>query len=91
MGSGRGGCQGGWERRIEAFVKINYFFYYFFFLVGGVGSGGGASGWGVRVDVNREVKFLLKFKKKIFEGGGVGSGRVGVGGVRSGVGVGEVG
>ena len=25
---------------------------------GGVG-GGGASGWGVRVDVNREVKFFL--------------------------------
>ena len=27
---------------------------------GGVGSGGGGggSGWGVRVDVNREVKFL---------------------------------
>ena len=56
-----GGCQGGWERRIEAFVKIQS------------GRGGG-----VRVDVNREVKFLSKFKKK-FEGGG-GSGRVGVGG-----------
>ena len=26
---------------------------------------GGASGRGVRVDVNREVKFLSKFKKKI--------------------------
>ena len=46
-------------------------------------------GLGVRVDVNGEVKFLLKFKKKI-EGGG-GRGRVGRGGVRSGVGVGEVG
>ena len=38
------------------------------------------------MDVNREVKFLSKFKKKI-EGGVVGVG----GGVRSGVGVGEVG
>ena len=25
---------------------------------GGVGSGGGGSGWGVRVDVNEELKFL---------------------------------
>ena len=33
---------------------------FIFFLGGGVGSGGGegASGWGVRVDVNGEVKFL---------------------------------
>ena len=32
----------------------------FFFFFGGVesGGGGGASGWGVRVDVNGEVKFL---------------------------------
>ena len=46
-----GACQGGWERRIEAFVKIpkkNLFFFW----------GGEASGWGVRVDVNGEVKFL---------------------------------
>ena len=59
-----GGCQGGWERRIEAFVKIQFFFLFFFW--GGVGSGrGGASGRGVRVNVNnREVKFLSKFKKK---------------------------
>ena len=43
------------------------------------------------MDVNGEVKFLLKFKKKILRGGG--RGRVGWvgGGVRSGVGVGEVG
>ena len=41
--------------------------------------GGGRSGWGrrgasgrgVRVDVNREVKFLSKFKKKIEGGVGV--------------------
>ena len=64
-----------------------------------LGVGGGGSGWGggirlgVRVDVNGEVKFLWKFKKKnFFLGGGgwvgVGGGRGG--GVRSGVGVGEV-
>ena len=46
------GCQGGWERRIEAFVKIQFFFYLFFFWGGGqVGSGRGegrrvgGSGW----------------------------------------------
>ena len=50
LGGGGGGGQCGWERRIEAFVKIQFFF--FFFL------GGGGSGWGVRVDVNGEVKFL---------------------------------
>ena len=60
MGSGWG-CQGGWERRIEAFEKIqkkNIFWGWG--GGGGVGSGrvGGGSGWGVRVDVNREVKFL---------------------------------
>ena len=47
MGVGLGG-HGGWEWRIEAFVKIpkkNL-------------GGGGGSGWGVRVDVNGEVKFL---------------------------------
>ena len=43
-GGGRvGGDQGGWERRIEAFVKIHFF-------LGGGGSGGGGrrvggSGW----------------------------------------------
>ena len=43
--------------------------------------GGGGSGWGVTVDVNREVKFFVKFKKKkyfffffFFLGGGVRSG-----------------
>ena len=72
MGSGGGGrvggCQGGWERRIEAFVKIqkNEFFW-----GGGVGGGGGRGGvgLGVRKDVNRKVKF---FKKKIDVGGGSG-------------------
>ena len=31
---------------------------------------GGGSGWGVRVDVNEELKFLGKLKKKIGGGGG---------------------
>ena len=42
-----GGGQGGWERRTEAFVKIQNFFF-FFFLGGGGGVGGGrvgGSGW----------------------------------------------
>ena len=48
------GGQGGWEQRIEAFVKINFFFW----GGGGGGSGRGGGGGGVRVDVNEEVKFL---------------------------------
>ena len=56
------GGQDGCERRIKVFVKIQkkkncffvvVFFFCFFFL----GGGGGGVG-GVRVDVNREVKFL---------------------------------
>ena len=50
-GVGLVGGQGGCERRIEVFVKIQkkIFFYFFFFGGGGVGGG---SGWGgVRVDV----------------------------------------
>ena len=48
----------GCERRIEVFVKIQKK------NIGGGGSGGGGSvggsgsGWGVRVDVNEELKFL---------------------------------
>ena len=61
------GVSGGCERIIEVFVKTkkkkNW-------GVGrGVGSGGRVGGGGVRVDVNEELKFLGKFKKKI--GGGV--------------------
>ena len=59
MGTGGGGVRGvGWggqdgcERRIEVFVKIKK---NLFFLAGG---GSGGSGWGVRVDVNEELKFL---------------------------------
>ena len=42
MGGQVGGGQGGWERRIEAFVKIQKK------KIGGGGrvGGGGASGWG---------------------------------------------
>ena len=67
-GVGLGG-QGGCERRIEVFVKIQKKI--FFFFGGGVGSGSGWGGggrrggggwgrvgWGVRVDVNEELKFL---------------------------------
>ena len=42
---------------------------------------GGGSGWGVRVDVNEELKFLGKLKKKL---GGVRGGWVRGGGVRGG-------
>ena len=53
-GGGRWRGQGGCERRIEVFVKIQNKK-----LGGGVGGGGGGgSGWGVRVDVNEELKFL---------------------------------
>ena len=50
---GKDGC----ERRIEVFVKIQIKNTYFFWGGGGVGGGEG-SGWGVRVDVNEELKFL---------------------------------
>ena len=49
--------QGGCERRIEDFVKFQKKKDFFW---GGEGVGGG----GVRVDVNEELKFLGKFKKK---------------------------
>ena len=52
VGVGLGG-QSGCERRIEVFVKIQK---KKIFWGGGGGSVGG-SGWGVRVDVNEELKF----------------------------------
>ena len=55
VGVGLGG-QSGCERRIEVFVKIQKKN-----LGGGLGGGsvgGSGSGWGVRVDVNEELKFL---------------------------------
>ena len=54
VGVGLGG-QSGCERRIEVFVKIQK---KKFWGGGGVGGGGSGSGWGVRVDVNEELKFL---------------------------------
>ena len=54
VGVGLGG-QSGCERRIEVFVKIQK---KNFFLGGGRSVGGSGSGWGVRVDVNEELKFL---------------------------------
>ena len=59
-GVGLGGGQGGCERRIEVFVKIQKKKN----LGGGGGRGGGGGGsvggvgGGVRVDVNEELKFL---------------------------------
>ena len=60
MGGGGGrwgvgvGGQSGCERRIEVFVKIQKK------KMGGGGwvGGGSGSGWGVRVDVSEELKFL---------------------------------
>ena len=67
-----GGGQGGCERRIEVLVKIQK---------KNRGSGGReGSGWGVRVDVIEELKFLGKFTKKNFGGGGGGWGGFGLGG-----------
>ena len=40
--------------------------------MGGVGGGLGWEGGGVRVDVNQELKFSGKFKKKKIWGGGGG-------------------
>ena len=47
---GGGGGQGGCERRIEVFVKIQNKQKYFFL--------GGGAGWEVRVALNEELKFL---------------------------------
>ena len=51
------------------------------------GGGRKGSGWGVRVDVIEELKFLGKLKKKKIVGGGGGGG----GGGGPGVGLGESG
>ena len=64
-GVGLGGGQGGCERRTEVFVKIQKKNFFFFWGGGWVGGGGGV----VRVDVNQELKFFGKFKKKIWGGG----------------------
>ena len=46
------------------------------------GSGGGSGWWGVRVDVNEELKFFVKIQKGGDRGGGgwVGGGGSGLGG-----------
>ena len=54
LGWGLGG-QGGCERRIEVFVKIQK--KNFFLGGGGGGLRGDGSGWGVRVDVNEVFSF----------------------------------
>ena len=67
-GGGAGGVRVGWG---SVFVKIQKKKIFFFFFGGG-GWVGGRSGWGVRVDVNEELKFLRKFTKKKNRGvGGV--------------------
>ena len=52
------GRQSGCERRIEVFVKIQKKKYFFFLEGGGGVGGGGGDGGGVRVDVNKKLKFL---------------------------------
>ena len=63
------GGQGGCERRIEVFVKIQKKIFFSFF--------GGCRGrvGGVKVDVNEELKFFVKIRKK-YGGGGVGLGGI---------------
>ena len=70
------GEQGGWEQRIEAFVKIqkNFFFFFFFGGGGGVGSGGGV-GLGGQGGCERRSKIS---KKKLWGGDGSGWGGRGV-------------
>ena len=59
MCGGRLGGQGGCERTIEVFVKIQK-------RKSGRGRGVGPGGsvWGVRVNVNKELKFFVKIQKK---------------------------
>ena len=47
------------KEELKYFLKFKKKNYSFFFWGGGGGGSGrvGGSGWGVRVDVNREVKF----------------------------------
>ena len=63
------GGQGGCERRIDVFVKLEKK------NLGGRGGGGGVGLGGVRVDVIEELKFFGKIHTKKNGGsGGVGSG-----------------
>ena len=51
FGGGGGGGQGGCESRIEVFWKIQK-------KIGGGEGGPWGGAWGVRMDVNEELKFL---------------------------------
>ena len=76
-GGGRFGGQGGCERRIEVFVKIQKIKF------GGGGWGvGGEVGLGGQAGCERRIEVLGKFERKIFGGGGGGveGGGVGLGG-----------
>ena len=47
--------------RVDVNREVKFCENFFFFFLrggGGGGGGGGGSGWGVRVDVNKELKFL---------------------------------
>ena len=73
-GGGVGRGQGGCERRIEVFVKIQkkikkkiFFFFFFFFGGGGVGLGGQGG-------CERRIEVFGKIHKKKFGGGGGGGG-----------------
>ena len=80
-GGGGWGGQGGFERRIEVFVKIQKIKF-------GGGGGGGESGWwGIRVNVNEELKFWGKWGGVV--GGWVIGGGEGGGGRREGTGLGS--
>ena len=71
MGSGG---QGGCERRIEVFVKIQKIYIYFFLFFGG---GGGGSGWECQGRCERRIEVFEKIQKKN-SGLGGGGGRVDV-------------
>ena len=73
MGGGQGRGQGGCERRIEGFVKIQK---KNFLVGGGLGGGGrgvsGGVGLGGQSGCERRIEVFVKIKKKkkIFGGGG---------------------
>ena len=75
MGARSGWGQGGCERRIEDFVKIQK-------KIGGGGVRGGGRegwGWGGQGGCDRRIEVFVKIKKKI-RGQGVGLGGFGFGG-----------
>ena len=67
--------QGGCERRIEVFVKIQKKK-----ILGG--GGGDGVGWGGEGGCERRIEVFEKIKKKKFRGGGGVRGVFGLGGVR---------